>query len=162
MPPTTVARYRPEWRTAFEALNRQWIQQYFTLEAPDLAAFRDPDREIRASGGEIFFVLDGDRVVGTCAMVRHGADVFELAKMGVAPEWRKQGCGALLMEAAIAFAREQGALRIELLTNATLQPALRLYERYGFRQVPVAEREGGYARADVKMVLELPSGPVHT
>jgi hypothetical protein len=46
-------------------------------------------------------------------------------------------------------------MRVELLTNSMLTPALRLYEKHGFLRVPAAPHEGGYARADVKMVLEL-------
>lgn len=164
-PPTEaveVVRYRPELREAFERLNRQWIEQYFEVEEPDRAVFRDPEGEIRRRGGEIFFVLVAGEALGTCAMVPHGRDAFELAKMGVAPAARGRGYGDLLIDAAIAFARRQGVARVELLTNSALTPALRLYEKHGFRRVPVAAREGGYARADVKMVLELreqSSGP---
>jgi putative acetyltransferase len=163
----TVVRFRPELRDAFERLNRQWIEEYFSVEEPDRAVFRDPDGTILRPGGEIFFVLaDGD-VVGTCAMVQHGHDAFELAKMAVDPSARGLGHGDRLIVAAIDFARERGAARVELLTNSMLVPALRLYEKHGFRRVPVSAREGNYVRADTKMVLELAhpvpatNGPEH-
>jgi putative acetyltransferase len=88
-------------------------------------------------------------------MVPHGDDAFELAKMAVDPPARGQGHGDRLIAAAIDFARERGAARVELLTNSLLVPALRLYEKHGFRRVPVSAREGNYARVDTKMVLEL-------
>lgn len=151
----TVIRFRPELRAEFERLNRQWIEEYFAVEEPDLAIFRDPESTVREPGGEIFFVLAGARVVGTCAMVPHGADAFELVKMAVDPSARGQGHGDRLMLAAIRFARERGAKRIELLTNSVLAPALALYEKHGFRRVAVSAREGDYERVDTKMVLTL-------
>ena len=88
-------------------------------------------------------------------MVPHGTDAFELAKMAVDPAARGLGHGDRLIAAAIDFARERGATRVELLTNSMLVPVLRLYEKHGFRRVPVSAREGNYARVDPKMVLEL-------
>ena len=154
-----VVRYRAEYREAFERLNLQWIEQYFEVEEPDRAVFRDPESVIRRPGGEIFFVVADGEPLGTCAMLPHGPDAFELAKMGVAPHARGRGFGDRLIVAAIAFARERGARRVELLTNSALTPALALYEKHGFRRVPAAPGEGGYARADVKMVLELDAAP---
>lgn len=151
----TITTYRPEYRDAFERLNREWIERYFTLEEPDRAVFDDPEQTILAPGGEIFFVLLDGEPMGTCALMAHGPGVFELAKMGVSPAVQKRGYGDLLMRAAIDFARSRHASRMELLTNSVLAPALRLYERHGFRRVPVTAGEGGYARADVKMVLDL-------
>jgi GNAT superfamily N-acetyltransferase len=152
-----VVTYRPELRDAFERLNRQWIEQYFSVEEPDRLLFSDPDGAIRRPGGEIFFVLvDGD-ALGTCAVIVQGPDSFLLAKMGVMPAARGRGYGDLLMRAAIAFARDRGAARLELLTNSVLAPAITLYEKHGFRRVPLGEREGGYTRVDTKMVLDLRS-----
>lgn len=151
----TVVRYRPELREDFGRLNRWWIERYFGLEAPDMAVFADPEGEILAGGGEIFFVLEEDRAVGTCALIPHSPGVYELAKMGVDPAAQGRGFGSMLMVAALAWARQQGARRLELLSNSALAPALSLYEKHGFRHVPVEAREGGYERANVKMVLEL-------
>src|SRR5688500_3772499 len=72
----TVVRFRPALRDAFERLNRQWIEQYFSVEEPDRAVFGDPEGTILRPGGEIFFVLSDEKVVGTCAMVPHGDDAF--------------------------------------------------------------------------------------
>lgn len=159
MTTATVVRFRPELRDAFERLNRQWIEQYFAIEERDRALFRDPEGSILSPGGEIFFVLSDGNVVGTCAMVPHGDDALDLVKMAVDPAARGQGHGDRLIAAAIDFARERGAARVELLTNSMLVPALRLYEKHGFRRVPVSAREGSYARVDTKMVLELAHPP---
>src|SRR4051794_9435354 len=63
--------YRPEWRGAFERLNREWIETWFTLEEADRETFRDPVGKILTPGGQIFFVVEEGEVVGTCAVLRH-------------------------------------------------------------------------------------------
>lgn len=153
-----VVGYREELRPSFERLNRAWIEQYFELEGPDLEVFRDPYRHIVEPGGEVFFLLDDGGVQGTCAVVRHGPDAFELAKMAVAESARGRGYGDLLMEAAIAFARAAGARRLFLVSNTRLQPALRLYRKHGFAEVPIEGRHG-YARVDIQLELALGERP---
>jgi putative acetyltransferase len=149
-----VIPFRDELARSFEALNREWIERYFTVEEADLVAFRDPSGMIVEPGGQIFFVVAGDEALGTCAVVRHEGGVYELAKMAVSPRAQGLGYGDLLVLAVIAFAREAGALKLMLLSNSRLRPALRLYEKHGFRHVPVAEGHH-YSRVDVQMELDL-------
>ena len=152
-----VVPFREEYAAAFEALNREWIEEYFALEEADRALFRDPRAAIVEPGGQIFFVVAGGEVLGTCAAVRHSARVYELAKMAVSPRTRGRGYGDLLVEAVVRFARGAGAEVLLLVSNSRLRPALRLYEKHGFRLVPV--RAGhGYARVDVQMELDLREG----
>jgi GNAT superfamily N-acetyltransferase len=47
---------------------------------------------------------------------------------------RRSGCGAALVEAALARARERGCRRVELDTNEENAPALALYHRLGFSE----------------------------
>src|SRR5215208_3303376 len=77
----TVVRYREELRAPFEQLNRDWIESYFVLEDADRAAFADPAGSILGPGGQIFFVMAGDTVLGTCAVLRHSRTECEIAKM---------------------------------------------------------------------------------
>src|SRR5688572_11181162 len=107
-PRVTVVPYREEFQSAFEQLNRDWIETYFVLEEPDREVFRDPRGKILAPGGQIFFVVEGDQVQGTCAVLRQTGDEYEIAKMAVATGARGRGFGDLLMEAAIGFATQVG------------------------------------------------------
>jgi len=147
---TEVVTYRSEWREAFEQLNREWIETWFTLEDVDRETFRDPAAKVLAPGGQIFFVLDGNKPLGTCAVLRHDGEVHEIAKMAVAPGARGRGYGDLLMEAAVAFSRTAGARRIVIVSNTRLAPAIRLYEKHGFVRVPL-EADSRYVRADIKL-----------
>jgi GNAT superfamily N-acetyltransferase len=154
-----VVTYRELWREAFERLNREWIETWFELEAADRETFRDPYGKIVAPGGQIFFVVEGDEVLGTCAVVRHGPATHEIAKMAVAPAARGLGYGDLLMEAAVEFSRAAGARRVVIVSNTRLAPAIRLYEKHGFVRVPL-EPDERYARADIRLELELGRQPV--
>jgi putative acetyltransferase len=136
-PEVSVVSYREEFRAAFEQLNRDWIETYFVLEAPDQEVFSDPQATILARGGQIFFVLESDQVQGTCAVLHHGSDEYEIAKMAVAPAARGRGFGDLLMEAAIGFATEAGAHRLIILSNTVLEPAIRLYPEARLRPRPL-------------------------
>ena len=149
-----IVSWRPELRADFERLNREWIERYFVLEQEDLNVFGDPAGQIVAPGGQVFFLLDEDGVRGTCAVLRHDAETCELAKMAVAPTARGRGYGDRLVEAAIAFARGSGARRLMLVSNSRLAPALTLYRKHGFLNVPL-DPANGYSRADVQLELRL-------
>ena len=63
----------------------------------------------------------------------------------------RSGKTFLLMRAITVRALK--AEKIELFSSSKLQPALRLYERYGFQHIPL--EDSPFETADVKMVLIL-------
>lgn len=149
-----VVSYDPRYLPDFVALNREWIEKYFVLEPMDLAQLENPSELILAKGGEIFFVVDGERAIGTCAMVPHGPRSYELAKMAVAPSARGRGAGDVLMMAAIEWAREKGASEVTLLSNTVLEPAISLYRKHGFEIVHLGPHPD-YERCNIEMVKRL-------
>ena len=148
-----VVPYREEFRNAFAELNRDWIEKYFVLEDEDREVLGDPRGRILEKGGEVFFVLADGEVQGTCAVLRHGADC-EIAKMAVAPAARGRGFGDLLMDAAIGFAAGLGVRRVIIVSNTLLEPAIRLYRKHGFVEVPMTG-DGRYQRANIRLEREL-------
>jgi GNAT superfamily N-acetyltransferase len=150
-----IVEFQSRHREAFRDLNLEWITRYFALEAADRKVLDDPEGSILAPGGCILMAEDDGRVVGCCALIRIAPDALELAKMAVAPEARGKGIGMQLGWAAVVRARQMKARRIELLSNTTLEPALRLYRKLGFVEAPLEHSE--YQRADIRMVLELES-----
>jgi ribosomal protein S18 acetylase RimI-like enzyme len=155
-----VVPYRDEFRAAFDELNREWIEKYFTLEPADREILGDPGGKIIDAGGQIFFVIERGEILGTCAMLPHGADEYEIAKMAVAPKARGRGFGDVLMDACMAFAREREAHRVIIVSNTVLEPAIRLYRKHGFIQVPLTG-DARYERANIRLEMELqPRGRV--
>jgi putative acetyltransferase len=149
-----IVPYREEFRAAFEQLNRDWIESYFVLEDADRAIFADPSTAVLGPGGQIFFVLEGDTVLGTCAVLRHSSTEVEIAKMAVTPAARGRGLGDLLMEASADFARKTGATRMSIVSNTVLAPAIRLYRKHGFVEVPLVA-DGRYQRANIRLERDL-------
>jgi putative acetyltransferase len=152
-----IETYREAYRTDFERLNRDWIETFFVLEDADREIFRDPHAAVLAPGGQIFFVIDDDGVQGTCAVLPHEPGIFEIAKMAVSPGVRGRGYGDLLMEASVEFARRAGARRVVIVSNTVLAPAIRLYQKHGFVQVPLEPHER-FARANIRLERELRAG----
>lgn len=152
-----VVEYDPARREhveQFRALNLAWITEHFAVEPADLRALDDPEGEILRPGGCILLAEDEHgAVIGACALVRHPGAEVELAKMAVAPSARGRGVGQLLGEAIVERAKRMGLPRIELLSNTKLEPAIRLYRRLGFVEVPLGGVE--YRRANIRMVLDL-------
>lgn len=85
-----------------------------------------------------FMMVDEQRTVGTCALVKLDYNRYQLAKMAVAPASRGQGIGSLLMSAIVAKAELMYAEELTLQTNSRLTNALRLYEKNGFERAPDA------------------------
>ena len=151
-----IVEFRAEHADDFRRLNLEWIEELFSIEAPDLKVLDDPERAIIAPGGAIFVALDGETVVGTAAMIRVTDERYELAKMAVTTSHRRKGAGELLARACLDWAMTRGARAVFLETNSRLDNAIRLYERLGFRRVP-RRRMSDYARGDVYMELAIQS-----
>lgn len=151
-----IVDYRPAYKKHFAALNRQWLEKYFTVEQSDARLLADPNGRIVKRGGAILFaVLDGE-VVGTAALIRHGEDTWELAKMAVIRTARGRGIGEALARAVIDRAREQDARYLYLQTSPLLAAACRLYRRLGFRQVKRHPLTGdAYSRCSIAMRLDM-------
>ncbi len=148
--------YRPEHAAAFDALNRAWLVDNGLLEAADEPDLTNPDQNIIAAGGQIYVAVENDVVIGTCAIAPDGPEEFEVVKLAVTPSAQGRGVGRQLVDACLAFARQRGARRVTLLSSSKLGPALKLYERAGFRYAPLPATNP-YATADVYMVLDVES-----
>lgn len=137
--------------TDFCALNKAWLQKYFTVEPVDEAIFANPKKYIIDKGGYIFFVKIDDAIAGTFALMKIEEGVFELSKMAVAEEFQGKKVGNRMMQFGIEKAKELGVGKIILYSNTTLQPAIHLYQKYGFKEVPLGKVE--YTRANIKMEI---------
>lgn len=149
-----ILTYADEYADAFVSLNLEWIQRLFAVEEQDRRELENPRTHFIDTGGQIFFALNGDEVVGTCALLRDSPDSFELCKMAVAPSARGHGVGRSLLQTAVDYAAAQGAAHVWLLSASALEPAIRLYERFGFQRITLGETPG-YEKCNVRMQLVL-------
>ena len=149
-----IVPYEDKYKSDFERLNREWIEEFFKMEDEDFNTLQHPESYVLAKSGEIFFAFLDQKVIGTAAMIPTSDKVFELAKMAVRKDVQGRGVGKLLLERCISFARERKALEIFLLTNDVLKPALNLYLSSGFVLKDEYDDER-YERGNTKMHLIL-------
>lgn len=153
-----IIAYQDRHADDFARLNREWLDQFGLYEEADGKHLYSPRETILEIGGEIFIVERDGRVVGTCALVPEGHDVYEIAKLVVSQESRGEGLGRRLATFAVDRARERGAVRVVLLSSSKLGAALTLYESLGFERRPMPPDQP-YATADVYMELEIIDTP---
>jgi len=139
----------------FKRLNLVWLERYFWVEPIDVAVLSSPEEAIIKPGGMVFFALLDGAVVGTCALIRHDAGLFELSKMAVADNHQEQGIGTQLLGHLIEWARSQSIRKLFVETNTVLERAVRLYQRVGFREVAHDRSDAHYHRTNLKMELNL-------
>ena len=112
----------------------------------------NPDKIVH-NGGQVFFALENQKVIGTVAMINSSENRFELAKMTVQKDFRGKGIANLLMDECLKFAKENKANEIFLISNDSLTIARNLYDKYGFKEVDLDSQK--YDRGNVKMRLTL-------
>ena len=149
----TIVSFDEEYSSIFYELNKLWIEESWLLEESDKFDLLNPKESIIDKGGEIFFALIDDNVVGTVAMIRSADRIYELAKMTVEINYRGNGIANKLMDQCLNYAMNNNAQQIYLITNDTLLIARNLYDKYGFKEVKLDSDK--YLRGNVKMVLNL-------
>jgi L-phenylalanine/L-methionine N-acetyltransferase len=107
-------------------------------------------KSIRRHAHAAVYVAEGpDRIVGRLSVGRdpHPASrhVADLGLM-VAKDWRRRGVGRALLQAAVDWARASGVRKLELHVFPHNEPAIRLYELFGFRRE--GYRRAHYLRPD--------------
>jgi len=89
----------------------------------------------RYAHAAVYVAETADGVVGRLSLARDphpaSAHVADLGLM-VAAGWRRRGIGRALLEEAVAWAREAGISKLELHVFPHNDPALALYESFGF------------------------------
>ena len=149
-----IVPFKLDYKSDFEYLNRQWIEEYFVMEEEDLKTLQNPESYVMEKGGEIFFAILNDDVVGTAAMIPTSNGVYELAKMAVAKNLQGLGIGKKLLRRCKDFSIEKNASEIFLITNDVLKPALNLYLSAGFVLNELND-DDRYDRGNTKMNLIL-------
>ncbi|HEY6505487.1 MAG TPA: GNAT family N-acetyltransferase [Chitinophagaceae bacterium] len=149
----SIIDYEPKHQSYFEALNRAWIEKYFEMEKRDVEALTRPDETIIKKGGAILMAEYDGVIAGTVALKKVDDTTYEFTKMAVDENFRRRGIAEALSYASFRKAKQLGAKTIILYSNSILRPAITMYEKIGFRHVPV--KDSGYIRSDVKMMITM-------
>ena len=96
---------------------------------------KNPDlNDIARSYARATFLVawQGERVVGSGALVPRGGGSAEVVRMSVAKDLRRSGIGKLILTRLIEQARADGCRQVILETTDTWQEVIAFYLRFGF------------------------------
>lgn len=144
-----IIPFSEDLKEHIRTLNVEWLEKYFFVEPGDAIQLANPKKYIIDEGGFIFYAKAEGKIVGTFSLLKIDDNTFELGKMAVTEKFQGKGIGDVMMKASIKEAESLGIKTLILYSNKSLKPAIHLYEKYGFREVPLDE--GHYVRANIRM-----------
>lgn len=146
-----VDTYKPKYKEAFVRLNTEWLTRFYWIESYDQYAM-DHVEELIEQGAMAFFALDDEEeVIATCmAMPLEGA-TWEICKLAARNQYTGTGAGSAVLLAAINYAEQHGARKEVLISCRGLKPAIHLYQKFGFHEVPYRKEFWKSGKADIEM-----------
>ncbi|MFE3797137.1 GNAT family N-acetyltransferase [Nocardia tengchongensis] len=131
-------------------------------ESPYVAELADT--ATRAASAEILVAVRGGELLGSLTMARPGTAFADIARPGelefrmlaVSKRARGLGIGRALLERVVDTARAEGFDAVVLTTMPTMQDARRMYDRFGFAQVPERDwrTDSGLPLTVMRLALE--------
>lgn len=97
--------------------------------------------------GALFILEDDGKVIGMGALERVNADVGEIKRMYIKPEYRGKGFGKKLLMKLIEVGKEVDFTALRLDTGGFMDTAQHVYTSSGFRKIPE------YAESEVPIPL---------
>ena len=114
-------------------------RQFYECDADLALATRFITDRIEREESDIFVAVDGDSAGGFVQLYPSfcsvdAVKIYILYDLYVDASARKSGIGEMLMNAATTWAREQGAARLDLLTEDNNLAGQHLYEKLGYKR----------------------------
>ena len=148
-----IIKYQPELKIYFKEFNVAWLEKYFYVEDYDNEVLSNPEKYILDKGGMIYFLLENEIPTGTFALMYNSLNELELTKMGMKEDAKGKGYGNEMLKYCIEEVKKEKHKELILYSNTSLGPAIHLYKKYGFQEIPIDCTE--YERCNIKMKLKL-------
>ena len=150
---------KPNWRKrpfspTDQAAAKQLILAGLAEHWGELDLSLNPDlNDIQASyidSGGMFLVVEADdKLIGTGALLPEGNNAARIVRVSVHKDYRRLGIGVAITEALVESARQAGYTKVLVETTDTWEPAIRLYQDFGFVEV---DRYGGDVHMEMILV----------
>ena len=146
-----IVPFTDELAHHFTALNKAWVEKYFEIEPVDEKMLGNPRQYFIDKGGFIFFAMFNNEVAGTFALLKVSNTIFELSKMAADEKFQGKNIGNAMIAFCLQEARKMKLEKVCLHSNTILGPAIHLYKKYGFIEVPDFISE--FKRSNIKMEI---------
>ena len=137
MPEYIIVNSPEEYQAAAKLFTEyaQWLGidlsfQHFDEELQILETMYGPPE------GGIILCKQDNEFIASVAIRKFADGIAELKRMYVQPAYQQSGIGKTLMENSIELAIACGYKKIVLDTLNDMIPAIRLYKKYGFAEIP--------------------------
>lgn len=117
---------------------RELINEYAASLGVDLS-FQHIEEELAtlATFYETMLVAREEEGIAGCVALRRVDDeICEMKRLYIRPQFRGRGIGRALIEGIIDVARTRGYTRMRLDTLPSMRDAMRMYEAFGFVDIP--------------------------
>lgn len=112
----------------------------------------DSLRQRLDAGGQVYIASRQDTPLACLITAPLNAAAVECKRVCTHPDWQGQGLGKRLMLHSEALLKQQGLIRIQLATRASMPANLRFYQALGYRII--AEEPYPAGIADLRIILE--------
>ena len=128
--PEQISAVRELFLEYANSLNFSLCFQSFEKELAELPG------EYAPPGGRLLLATQQSHLAGCVALHKLDAEVCEMKRLYVRPQFRGKGLGRVLAERVVADAREIGYKRLRLDTvEPVMRDAVGLYKKLGFREI---------------------------
>lgn len=150
-----IVTYEPKYREDFVRLNTEWLTRFYWVESFDQYTM-DHMEELIEQGAMAFFALDDRKeVIATCMAMPLEEDTWEICKLAAKNQYTGTGAGSAVLQAAMTYAEQHGAKKEVLISCSGLKPAIHLYKKFGFHEVPYRKEFWKSEKADIEMEREV-------
>lgn len=145
-----IVEYEKKYRNEFIRLNTEWLERFYWVESFDLYAMEHID-ELISQGAMAYFAVENDDVLATCMTMPLGDGVWEICKLAAKDQYTGTGAGSSVLKSAMEYAIANNAKKLVLISCRSLKPAIHLYKKIGFKEVPYRKEYWKSDKADIEM-----------
>ena len=145
-----ITEYDERYREDFVRLNTQWLERFYWVESFDKYAM-DHVGELIENGAMAYFAIENDEVLATCMTMPLEDGIWEICKLAAKNQYTGTGAGSAVLRAAMNYAVSHGASKLVLISCRSLKPAIHLYKKFGFEEVPYRKEYWKSEKADIEM-----------
>lgn len=147
-----IIRYQEQYKQQFIDMNKHWIKKFFKIEPHDLEQLDQVENHLE-QGAMVFFAIEDQQVLATAMILRLEDNTWEICKFATNEQFQGTGTGTKVFQACLDYAIENHADKVVIYSNQQLKPALHIYQKFGFKEVPVTVSD--YERVDYQAELNV-------